>query len=339
MSILSLKGKGVYTPRSETTALAARMVAAGGAAVPRFTLQAMDAFFAKAIASSWWAKLDVLYVLKANDFASASQNWKAANSTLTNVGGIQFLAVNYMTGVPSGYLQTGFNPSTANGQYTQNSAHIGWWQLGSTASKQCISCGSNTKAGVGSSATYRLNAPSTPSTTTAAYGTSAGHCVVSRVDAASVTLYHEAESCITSASASAALENATFTLIGAASVLAAGQYSTQSFSVFHLGGGLSAAEVKDMRWAFKALLVALGGESKLMQSLMTGTTFTSNGAAQAVQNANKTWSLQREAGKWRFELRDGENCAAIFDDGTRERTEIAFAASTRPCGITVIDTA
>jgi Polysaccharide lyase len=332
MPFLSLKGKGVYTPRAETTALASRMVAAGGAAVPRFALEAMDAFFATAIASTWWAKLDALYVLKAADFASASQNWKAATNTLTNVGGVRFLASNFMTGKNLAYLQTGFNPSTANGQYTQNSAHIGWWQLGSTAAKQCISCGQNTKAGVGASAVYRLNAASTPSTPAAAYGNCAGHIVISRNDANNATLYHEGSSCVTTASPSAALTSDTITLIGANSV---GQYSDQSFSVFHFGAGLTAIETLNVRWTLKKLLVALGGESKLVQSLMNGTTFTSNAAAQAIQNANKVWSLQREAGNWRFEVRDGENCATIGDNGTRERAEIGFAASVRACGITV----
>jgi Polysaccharide lyase len=331
MSILSLKGKGTYTPRAETTALAARMVTAGGAVVPRFALEAMDAFFATAIASTWWAKLDALYVLKANDFASASQNWKAASNTLVNVGNVKFLAANFMTGLANSSLQTGFNPSTANGKYQQNDAHIGWWQLGSTVNAYCASYGQNTRVKVGASAGFRLNSATTYSAAKAAYGNCSEHCVYSR-DASTITGYHEGKAFVNQPSVSAALENATITLIGAPSV---GQYSDTSFSVFHFGGGLNAIETLDLRWTLKKLLVALGGETKLVQSLMNGTTFTSNAAAQAIQNANKPWSLQREAGNWRFEVRDGENCATIGDDGTRERAEIGFAASVRACGITV----
>jgi hypothetical protein len=331
MTKLSLLGKGTYTPRAETTALAARMVAAGGAVVPRFALEAMDAFFAKALTSTWWAKLDALYVLKANDFASASQNWKAATNTLVNVGNVKFLAANFMTGLANGSLQTNFNPSTANGKFQQNDAHIGWWQLGSTANAYCASYGQNTRVKVGASAGFRLNSATTYSATKAAYGDSSGHCVYSR-DASTITGYHEGKAFTQQQSVSAALENATITLIGAPSV---GQYSDISFSVFHFGGGLTAIETLNLRWTLKKLLAALGANSNLTQSLKDNTVFTSNGTAQDVQNASQPHSMQREAGNWRFEVRNGENCVRVGDDNTRERSEIGFAASIRACGITV----
>ena len=331
MGKLFLAGRGVYTPRTETSALAARMVAAGGASVSRVTLVAMDAFFATAASSTWWAKLDALYILKANEFASASQNWKSASYTLTNTSAV-FTAWNYMSGGGTAYLTTGFNPALAAGQMSQNSAHVGWWQYGAQSSNYCMGAGQNIRARGGSSATYRLNTASTLSLNKFGYGDASGHYVLTRSDAALVSAYHEGVNAGDLAGVSAPLENANMTLIGSPSV---GQYSAQSFSVFHFGSGLTALEVSNLRWALKTLMVGLNGNANLAQSLYTGGVFTSNAKAQDIHNASKPWSLVREASKLRFEVRNGENCAAIFDDTTRERSEISFASTPRLCGMTV----
>lgn len=73
--------------------------------------------------SGAWQKLDALYVLAAQDEQAAKLNWIQDAYPLTSFGGLNFSpSVGYKSDGSTGYLSTGFNPATAGGKYSLNSA-------------------------------------------------------------------------------------------------------------------------------------------------------------------------------------------------------------------------
>lgn len=73
-----------------------------------------------------WTKMDALYIFATNTTTTANLNLKSTSYGLTQTGSVSFTADQGYTGDGStGYLNTGFIPSTAGGNYTQNSASFG----------------------------------------------------------------------------------------------------------------------------------------------------------------------------------------------------------------------
>jgi hypothetical protein len=79
------------------------------------------------ISSGVWSLLDVLYVFAAHTEQAALLNWKNPGTfDATSVSGTAFTEDVGFTGDASAdYLETGFNPFSAGGNYTQNSASFG----------------------------------------------------------------------------------------------------------------------------------------------------------------------------------------------------------------------
>lgn len=87
----------------------------------------IDALIVALVSSGVWDKLDALYVLAAADSQAAALNWKADQFNLIANNDPVFEVDRGFTGGTDEYFSTGFNPSTAGGLYTQNSAHLGAW--------------------------------------------------------------------------------------------------------------------------------------------------------------------------------------------------------------------
>lgn len=87
------------------------------------------------MASGAWALLDVIYGHAAADSQAGRLNWKnPALFTATTVNGPTFTADRGFTGDgATSYLTTGFNPATAGGNYTLNTAYMGRWSLTNSA--------------------------------------------------------------------------------------------------------------------------------------------------------------------------------------------------------------
>lgn len=87
----------------------------------------IDACVAALKAASVWTKLDGLAFAAAADGGAGSINWKSPGTyDLTPVNSPTFTAdEGYAGNGSNAYLSTGFVPSIAGGQMTQNSAHIG----------------------------------------------------------------------------------------------------------------------------------------------------------------------------------------------------------------------
>jgi hypothetical protein len=87
--------------------------------------------------------LDALYIFATNTTTTANLNLCGTNSGLTQHGTVTFTADTGYTGDGStGYLDTGFIPSSAGGNYTQNNASFGSYVLSNrTTSNAAVEIG------------------------------------------------------------------------------------------------------------------------------------------------------------------------------------------------------
>jgi hypothetical protein len=76
------------------------------------------------------ARLDAIYGIAGHDAQGAQRNWRADAFNLTIVGAPIFTAFQgYETDGVHDEIDTGFNPSSAGGAWTQASAALGIWNL------------------------------------------------------------------------------------------------------------------------------------------------------------------------------------------------------------------
>lgn len=91
-------------------------------------------------ATGVWSKLDALYLFAAADSQAALLNWKSTSFNCTAVNSPTFTADRgYAGDGVSSYLNTAFTPSTAAGNFVQDSAMLGVW----------INAGTDTADGTG----------------------------------------------------------------------------------------------------------------------------------------------------------------------------------------------
>ena len=92
-----------------------------------------------------WSKLDALYMLNGEDAQSSLLNWKQSLYNLTAVNSPTFIAnQGYAGNGTSSYLDTGFIPNTAGGNFIQNSAHMALTDRTSRAANGTIQMGAAT---------------------------------------------------------------------------------------------------------------------------------------------------------------------------------------------------
>lgn len=127
-----------------TAILAKRYCAEARAAFAAMTVQPSDALkvlYNTAImglkAAGTWAKRDLIYLLNVETAQAARVNLKTPGTyDLTATGGPTFTAkVGYAGNGTTAYLDTGFNPATAGGQFIRDSANLtaGSLKLGTDA--------------------------------------------------------------------------------------------------------------------------------------------------------------------------------------------------------------
>lgn len=89
------------------------------------------------VSNGVWAKLDVLYVFATNSSANALLNLKSSSYAGTANGSPTFTADAGFLGVDASgtvYIDTGFNPNTASGNYAANSKSLSAWSNTNAAS-------------------------------------------------------------------------------------------------------------------------------------------------------------------------------------------------------------
>jgi hypothetical protein len=206
---------------------------------------------AAAKASGAWDLRDGFYMMAAADAQAGQRNWKADAFNLSPQGTIAFEADRGYTGDGStGYLATGFNPSTAGGQFALDSAHLSVWSR-TDAQLASASIGARTTSTTGQSlmtlrntsnqASIRLNQDAAGSTP--ANSNSSGGFVTRRSASNALATFRNGVSLGAGSSTSTSLPNADIVIAGINTggvVTTSNNYQIASAG---FGGGLTDAQI------------------------------------------------------------------------------------------------
>lgn len=240
--------------------LPAPTVAAGGGACSQYTTlaaaldggentSAVQTLVCGMVTDGTYSLLDGLYVFATNSQANAQVNWaKPGTNNLTAHGSLTFSANSgYTSDGSTGYLDTGFIPSSAGGNVTLNSANFG----------ACDFTGSVFGAsGAQDGAVYF--AVEYANTTTVYLDLNDGNFATigstnetgSRVDvrtsSSSITSYKNGSSIGSAANNSGTLETKSLYLLGFNNNGTAASFSSDQFGYFFFGGTLSGTQVTNI---------------------------------------------------------------------------------------------
>jgi hypothetical protein len=217
-----------------------------------------------------WTKLDRLWLLAGENSQSALTDLKGLVLAIAN-GSPTFVTDRGYTGTDSSttiYIDSGFNPSTAGGNYTQNSAHLSAWSNSDVASGSPggVIIGGDGSGGLPASniypkyadgnAYFRINDASNSAGTTKA--TSTGHYIASRTGAALSGGYVNGSSFATLNQASGALVNVPIAILGDNNPTAHGSGCGHQATMASIGGGLSATDASNFYNRLRTYMTAVG---------------------------------------------------------------------------------
>jgi hypothetical protein len=279
-----------------------------------------------------WAKMDGVYVFAAPDQGTALLNLKGPTFDLTINGSpawtdLANVAPGFASGAASGHL-VGPNLSTAGGQFTANSAHVGWYQWSAGAAASSVFGTNNLRGSLfvdGSNNAgwqYRVNQAATASGFHAA-GVRApydgrGHGIVSRTANTAADFYHDGIRC-----------GSTYTTAGAGSIdntalaVAAnafiGQWPARSLGFFHYGAGMTETEVTLWAGLMHEYMQRLRGPLlfptvRNLARNLNGNTAWLKGGRFTYEGRESAYDNQRTRDRFRFEVRDPSDQAS-FDTG------------------------
>lgn len=238
---------------------AVSLFAAMDVAPDRMRRGLIDSTISRLVTAGVWAKLDDFAMLAAHDAQAARVGWKSLTEmTATNAPTFE-TDRGYTGNGTSSYIDTGFNPATANGQLALNSGHIGVWSRTDGASNNSDFGNANNRlfvrTALGAMSARMMVAVSPAGTVNVADGL--GHSSASRVAAEAYTYYKDGVSIGDVTQTAAALASVNF-WIGASN---GGTYSTRQIACAHWGAGLTAAENAALYAAVRSYLAAIGAAS------------------------------------------------------------------------------
>lgn len=216
-------------------------------------------------ASGAWDVYDGFGMVTA-DAQATQRNWKQDAYNLTPTGTIAFEAYRGYTGDgTTGYLATGFTPSTAGGQFALNSAHLSVWSR-TDAVNTGVSIGARTSSTVGQSfmtirgtangCNHRMNQAAVGAATVVA--NSSGHFVARRNGATTRAFFRNGASVATDTTVSTTLPTAAI-VIGALNTGGViGSFTTYQYAAWSFGGNLTDAQILSEYQANLAYLQAIG---------------------------------------------------------------------------------
>lgn len=205
-----------------------------------------------------WSKLDTLWLMAAADAQGARLNWVADQYNLTPVAAPVFTVDQGYTGDGiSSYLETGFNPATAGGKFTQNSAALGGYSRTAAQGNGYAFGNINGTMSIRNSSDQNIaRLTGNGGITTASVTDGSGLFVVSRVNSAGISAYRNKVVLFSeTASASTAPSSEAIRFLGRAGSVS---FSNRQLSFGFIASGLSAAEISAMYDAVAAYLIDLG---------------------------------------------------------------------------------
>lgn len=265
------KAVGAGLANAETTTWVNAVVGDGGSvSAGRQTL--VDTLISSLKSGGIWTKKDRLWLFAAEDSQSALRDVKAASAATAN-GGPTFATDRGYTGTNTSatvYIDSNFNPSTAGGNYTQNSGHISVWVNSDVAATSTggIAIGLLTAAGSQSNifpeysdgkSYYRVNDPQGSPSAGIVDATSVGHRLANRSGSSAQQGYKDAVDQGVVAGASAALSNGNFAILGSLTTAATHNFGCgNQISAVSIGGSLTSGEVTSFYNALRIYMTAVG---------------------------------------------------------------------------------
>ena len=248
------KGVGYQFANAEASALVARFTAP-----PTNARKALiDTLVGSLKTAGVWSKLDLLYVMAAHDAQAARRNWLADAYNLTPVSAPTFAVDRgYQGDGSASYLETGFNPTSAAGQYTLNAAHLGVWSrsdltVSNAYDMGILTAGLNARHATGTSMRGIIN--------TATYNSynatpnSLGHFVHNRSTSAAQQGYRNGASIGSNTQAVTSMPDGTLRVCAGP----LGAFSARQLPVAHAGASLTSQNVSDLYAALTTYLQAVG---------------------------------------------------------------------------------
>lgn len=223
---------------------------------PRKTLY--DALISSLVSTGVWAKLDFLHIFAAADQATALTSLVSATYDATAVNSPTFTADRGFTGAATKVITTPYNPSTAGGHLTQDSASVFAWGLTSAGvAAQIVGMSANQKIEIaqhfGDGNAYGcINNGEIALAGSISSG--AGLFTLSRTASNAWAYYTNATSTNTGSNASQALANGTVQYLNGN----LGHYNGGEIAAGGLGSSLTAQNVTDLHAALNTYLVAVG---------------------------------------------------------------------------------
>lgn len=215
-----------------------------------------------------WTKYDAVYVLATSDTVSAKLNLVSTSFSLVPNNSPTFTADQGYTGNGSNaYLETNFNPATAGGNFTQDSAHLASWDIIKNTAAGKLGLSGNLEDGtfVGASITQSDGGANSQITTinsggdTPATNVPPGFLIGNRSGASSRQLYWNGSSSATGSTTSTALVSVSIWLLARHYLTSANQASNEQMAVFTIGGSLSSTDAANAYARFHTYLQTIAG--------------------------------------------------------------------------------
>jgi hypothetical protein len=206
-----------------------------------------------------WTKLDAFYMLAAEASDQALLNWKSASFACTTNGTITFVADQGYTGNgTTGYLDTQFNPATAGGGFTQNSAHLGYYSRTSASSGSSNMGNDNALIIPHSSGTFsvRLNR-SSAFTVATGLTTGAGYTGITRTGSATIDAIRNSTLYLAGAHATNGGPSSQNFWVGGRNG-GTPQYGNYQIACAHFGSGLTSGELQAISGIVTSHLARIG---------------------------------------------------------------------------------
>lgn len=227
-----------------------------------------DRFIGDRVASGVWAKLDAVYIWSAPTQTTGVLNLKSASFPCTPNGTVSFTADRgFLGNAGNFFLDSGFNPNTAAGNFVQDGASWGVYNLtnrAATSNKHSCGCdnsGAFTRIAnltVFDSASNNLSTFTNNATATsnAATGASQGSWSVSRTGATAGSICRNGTQLATFVTASVGLPTSNFYFFA---INIGGTFGAvaDEMSAGFIGGAMTSAELNDLSNGFNTFMAGL----------------------------------------------------------------------------------
>lgn len=210
---------------------------------------------------------DALYIFATNTTTTANLNLCSTSFGLSQTGTVTFSADHGYTGDGStGFLDGGFIPSSAGGNFTQNSAMIGVYVLTNrTTAQNYVEIGSESGSAVYSfiqpfttapAFHYEVNGNSFPSATNSS---AIGHWLVSRTSSTALTVYLNGSSFTSASDTSGLLSGNSIGILALKNAGAAAiDFSADQLSAAYFGAGVNSAVAAKIDTRINGYMTVLG---------------------------------------------------------------------------------